>query len=73
MPEITRKTAGGGGGCNDDHCPATWETTDPEVTGITIRLPGPGDDLATAGPDVPGEITGFVPTALLRDWASGQR
>jgi hypothetical protein len=70
MAQITRKTAGG---CDDRSCPATWETDDPEQTGITIRLPGPGDDLTAAGSDVPGEITGFVPTALLRAWASGQQ
>jgi hypothetical protein len=67
MAQITRKTAGD---CADRSCPAVWETDDPEQTGITIRLAGPGD--TTAGPDVPGEITGFVPTALLRAWASGQ-
>lgn len=67
MPRITRKTAG----CEDRSCPATWETDDPAVTGITIRLPQPGDDLTGAGPDVPGEVTGFVPTSVLRDWASG--
>jgi hypothetical protein len=71
MPRITQKTAGGG--CDDDHCPATWATSDPETTGITIKLPQPGDDLSTMGQDVPGEITGFVPTALLRAWASGQQ
>ena len=70
MPKITRKTAGDG--CSDDHCPATWQTSDPETTGITIRLPLPGDDLTVTGPDTPGEITGFIPTALLRAWASGQ-
>lgn len=69
MPKITRKTAG----CEDRSCPATWATDDPEQTGITIKLPHPGDDLTEAGPDVPGEITGFIPTALLRAWASGQQ
>lgn len=68
MAQIIRKTAGG---CADRSCPAIWETDDPETTGVTIRLPGTGDSVTTA--DVPGEITGFVPTALLRDWASGQQ
>ena len=72
MVRITRKTAGGGD-CQGDHCPATYETDDPELTGITIQLAGPGDELTTAGSDVPGEITGFVPTALLRDWAARPR
>jgi hypothetical protein len=71
VPKITHKTAGDG--CDDDHCPAIHPTDDPEVAGITIRLPQPGDDLTAVGPDVPGEITGFVPTALLRAWASGQQ
>ena len=70
MARITRKISGD---CEDRTCPATWETSDPETTGITIRLPQPGDDLTVAGLDAPGEITGFVPTALLRKWASGQR
>jgi hypothetical protein len=70
MARITRKMAGG---CEDRSCPALWQTDDPELTGVTIRLPQPGDDLTTAGQDVQGEITGFVPTALLRDWASGQQ
>jgi hypothetical protein len=70
VARITRKI---GGSCEDRSCPATWETSDPETTAITIRLPQPGDDLTVAGPDAPGEITGFVPTALLHAWASGQR
>ena len=70
MARITRKISSD---CEDRTCPATWETSDPETTGITIRLPQPGDDLTVAGQDAPGEITGFVPTALLRAWASGQR
>ena len=70
MARITRKISSD---CEDRTCPATWETSDPETTGITIRLPQPGDDLTVAGLDAPGEITGFVPTALLRAWASGQR
>jgi hypothetical protein len=71
MPKITRKSAGGG--CSDDHCPAIHPTDDLTETGITIRLPGPGDDLTAVGPDVPGEITGFIPTAILRAWASEQQ
>jgi hypothetical protein len=69
MARITRKISD----CEDRSCPALWETDDPERVGVTITLPGPGDDLTAAGPDVPGEITGFIPRSLLRDWASGQR
>ena len=70
MTVITRKIAGG---CADKNCPALSETDDPEITAVTVRLPGPGDDLTAAGPDAAGEVTGFIPTALLRAWASGQQ
>jgi hypothetical protein len=70
VARITKKI---GSSCEDRTCPATWETSDPETTGITIRLPQPGDDLTVAGPDAEGEVTGFVPTELLRAWASGPR
>jgi hypothetical protein len=69
VARITKKI----GSCEDRSCPALWETDDPERVGVTITLPGPGDDLTAAGSDVPGEITGFIPRSLLRDWASGQR
>jgi hypothetical protein len=69
MAKITRKI---GGGCADRSCPEVYETDDPEIMAVTVTLPGPGDNLSAAGPDATGEVTGFIPTARLRAWASGQ-
>lgn len=70
MPNITRKAAGG---CEDRSCPAIHETDSPEIVAIQGTLPVVSDDLTRAG-TVPGhEGILFVPAALLRDWASGQR
>jgi hypothetical protein len=58
--------------CEDRSCPALWETDDPELTAIQGALPA-GDELQAAGEIPAHEGIVFIPTALLRDWASGQR
>ena len=68
MARITRKISD----CEDRTCPALWETDDPELTGIQGALPA-GDDLQAAGEIPAHEEIVFVPTALLRAWASRQR
>ena len=68
MARITRKISN----CEDRTCPALWETDDPQMTGIQGALPA-GDDLGAAGEIPAHEGIVFVPTALLRDWASRQR
>jgi hypothetical protein len=68
MARITKKISN----CEDRSCPALWETDDPELTGIQGTLPM-GDDLQAAGEIPAHEGILFVPTALLRAWASGQR
>ena len=68
VARITRKISD----CEDRTCPALWETDDPELTGIQGTLPA-GDDLQAAGEIPAHEGILFVPTALLRDWASRQR
>jgi hypothetical protein len=71
MPRITKKIVGED--CEDRTCPALWATDDPELTGVQGALPA-GDDLGAAAGKVPAhEGILFVPTALLRDWASGLR
>jgi len=71
MRKITQKTAGGG--CADRSCPATWDTSDPDWVGIRIKRPEADDDLTAAGPTPGDELTGFIPRAILADWASGQQ
>jgi hypothetical protein len=68
MARITRKI----GSCEDRSCPALWETDDPELTAIQGALPA-GDDLEAAGQIPAHEGVVFVPTALLRAWASRQQ
>ena len=68
VARITRKIID----CEDRTCPAVWETDDPELTGIQGILPA-GDDLRAAGEIPADEGILFIPTALLRAWASGQR
>ena len=69
MARITKKIAGV---CEDRTCPALWATDDPELTGVQGALPA-GDDLRAAGKVPAHEGILIIPTALLRDWASGQR
>jgi hypothetical protein len=68
VARITRKISD----CEDRTCPALWETDDPELTGIQGTLPA-GDDLQAADEIPAHEGILFVPTALLRAWASRQR
>jgi hypothetical protein len=68
VARITRKIID----CEDRSCPALWETDDPELTAIQGTLPA-GDDLQAAGQIPAHEGILFVPTALLRAWASRQR
>ena len=69
MARITKKIVGV---CEDRTCPALWATDDPELTGVQGALPT-GDDLGVVGKVPAHEGILFIPTALLRDWASGQR
>ena len=69
MARITKKIVGV---CEDRTCPALWATDDPELTAVQGALPA-GDDLGAAGKVPAHEGILFIPTALLRDWASGQR
>jgi len=69
MARITKKIVGV---CEDRTCPALWATDDPELTAVQGALPA-GDDLGAAGKVPAHEGILIIPTALLRDWASGQR
>lgn len=69
MPQITRKITPG---CEDKNCPAVWETDEAGLVAIQgTRMPASQRADATG---IPGdEDIVFVPAAMLRDWASGQR
>ena len=71
MTHLTRKISGGG--CQGDHCPAVWETSDPSVLAVQGSLPEAAS-LDAAGQVPAGEGVVLIPAALLREpGISGQR
>lgn len=70
MVRVTKKIAGDG--CQGDHCPAVWGTTDPAWAVIQGMKPEAGS-LEAAGEIPASEGMLLIPTELLRDWAARQQ